>query len=394
MNGLIAQKVKQALEILKNEQIDLWLIFVRESEVNHDPALDLVVNKEVTWESAFLLSRTGEKQAIVGRGDVAKIESLGFYEVFGYDQSLKPHLLRLLNQINPHKIAINYSGDNVMADGLSHGMYLVLNELLSGTPYANRLVSAEKIISKLRGKKINLEVNQIKRVIKATERLFGKLDRILKPGLSEQDIWVFFQREKERLRAETAWSKDQCPIVNAGPASPFGHTLPSPKLKTKRGELLHVDFGLKMDGYCSDLQRMWYFLDRGERKPPPDVQKAWDTVRGTIEESANFLKPGVLGYQVDELARKIVVQAGYPEYPHALGHQMGKFVHDGASLLGPRWERYGNTPYLAVEEGNVFTLELGVAVPNKGYLGLEEDVLITKNGCRFLSQEQKKLFCI
>ncbi len=394
MSGLIAQKVKQALEILKNEQIDLWLIFVRESEVNHDSVLDLILDKEVTWESAFLLSQTGEKYAIVGRGDVPKIESLGLYEVFGYDQSIKPHLLRLLNQLNPHRIAINYSGDNVMADGLSHGMYLVLTEMLSGTPYLNRLVSAEKIISKLRGKKNNLEINQIKRVIKVTEKMFVKLDKILKPSLSEQWIWTFFQREKDKLKAQTAWSQEQCPIVNAGPVSPFGHTLPSPKLKTKKGELLHVDFGLKMFGYCSDLQRMWYFLEKGEKKPPQEIRKAWDTVRGAIEESSRFLKPGVMGYQVDEIARKIVVQAGYPEYPHALGHQLGKFVHDGASLLGPRWERYGNTPYLTVEEGNVFTLELGVTVPKRGYLGLEEDVLITKSGCKFLSQPQKKLYCI
>lgn len=393
MSELIVQKVKQAQEILKREQVDLWLIFVRESEVNHDPALDLVVGKEVTWESAFILSKNGEKQAIVGRGDVAKIKSLKIYDVFGYDQSIKPHLLRVLNQINPQKIAVNFSGDNVMADGLSHGMYLLLTEMLGGTSFANRLVSAEKIISKLRGKKINLEVKYIKKAIKITEKLFSKLDRILKPGLSELQIWEFFHREKEKLKAETAWSEDQCPIVNAGPASPVGHTLPSEKLKTRQGELLHVDFGLKLGGYCSDLQRMWYFWDKGERKIPDDIQKAWNTVRRAIEESARILKPGVLGYQVDEVARRIVVQAGYPEYPHALGHQLGKFVHDGASLLGPRWERYGNTPYLPVEEGNVFTLELGVSVPNRGYLGLEEDVLITKTGCKFLSQEQKKLFC-
>jgi len=394
MNQVIAQKVKQALEILKKEQVDLWLIFVRESEVSHDPALDLVVDKEVTWESAFILSKNGDKQAIVGRGDVAKIKSLGIYEVFGYDQSIKPLLMRVLNQTNPQKIAINFSADNVMADGLSHGMYLLLNEMLEGTPFTNRLVSAEKIISKLRGKKSNLEVKQIKKVIKITEKVFSKLDRMLKPGLSELQIWEFFHREKEKLGAHTAWSEDQCPIVNAGPASPIGHTLPSARLKTKRGELLHVDFGLKWEGYCSDLQRMWYFLDKGERNMPDDVQKAWNIVRRAMEESARILKPGVLGYQVDEIARRIVLQAGYPEYPHALGHQLGKFVHDGASLLGPRWERYGNTPYLPVEEGNVFTLELGVSVPNRGYLGLEEDVLITKAGCKFLSQEQKRLFCI
>src|SRR4030065_2872270 len=119
---IIQQKLKQAIQILEKERIDLWLILVRESEISHDPALDLVVDKEGTWESAFIITRKGEKYDIVGRGDVAKIKTLGLYEVFGYDQSIKPHLLRILNQINPQKIAVNFSGDNVMADGLSHGM--------------------------------------------------------------------------------------------------------------------------------------------------------------------------------------------------------------------------------------------------------------------------------
>jgi Xaa-Pro aminopeptidase len=144
----------------------------------------------------------------------------------------------------------------------------------------------------------------------------------------------------------------------------------------------------------SDLQRMWYFLDKGETKPPADVQKAFITVRGAILAAAKVLKPGALGWEVDQAARSYVVKAGYPEYQHATGHHVGRTVHDGASTLGPRWERYGDTPNMEVEAGNIFTLELGVQVPGRGYVSLEEDVLVTSNGIEWLSTPQTELWCI
>jgi Xaa-Pro aminopeptidase len=69
-------------------------------------------------------------------------------------------------------------------------------------------------------------------------------------------------------------------------------------------------------------------------------------------------------------------------------------VHDGATLLGPRWERYGNTPYGVVEAGNCFTLELGVHVPGYGLVSLEEDVLVTESGVEWLSTPQTDLIVV
>jgi Xaa-Pro aminopeptidase len=82
---------------------------------------------------------------------------------------------------------------------------------------------------------------------------------------------------------------------------------------------------------------------------------------------------------------------GYPEYMHALGHQVGRMAHDGGGLLAPRWERYGRTPFLPVEEGQVYTLELGVMVEGRGYLGLEEMVLVTPDGVEWLTARQLDL---
>jgi len=76
---------------------------------------------------------------------------------------------------------------------------------------------------------------------------------------------------------------------------------------------------------------------------------------------------------------------------HALGHLLGRSVHDGATVLGPRWERYKGICDLKVEAGNVFTLELHVVVPERGMMSLEEDVLVTEQGVEYLSHPQTSL---
>ena len=79
---------------------------------------------------------------------------------------------------------------------------------------------------------------------------------------------------------------------------------------------------------------------------------------------------------------------------HALGHQLGRSAHDGGTTLAPRWDRYGSAPFGIVEAGNVFTLEYGTAVPGRGYIGLEEDVLVTDDGIEWLSTPQRELWLV
>ena len=136
---------------------------------------------------------------------------------------------------------------------------------------------------------------------------------------------------------------------------------------------------------------MVYFRKPGESSSPPEVQHAFDTVRTAIQRAFDAMKPGIPGKAIDRLARQVIVESGNPEYPYATGHQMGRVVHDGAGILGPEWERYGDTPNYLLEAGQVYTIEPGLAVPGYGYLGLEEDVVITPGGAEYLGDPQTEL---
>jgi Xaa-Pro aminopeptidase len=286
----------------------------------------------------------------------------------------------------------NFSKSNPNADGLTHGMFLTLQEILRETPYGEHFVPADPILSRLRGRKTAEELGRIRAAIDRTLILFGETTKLLKPGLTEKQIADHFHRRVDEWNVTTAWAWNQCPAVNTGPRSSAGHAGPG-DLKVEPGHLVHIDFGIKQDGYCSDLQRMWYIARPGETNPPAPLVHAFDAVVKTIQQAARILKPGIAGWQVDQHARAVITGEGYAEYQHGLGHQVGRAVHDGGTGLLPRWERYGDTPFGIVEDHQVFTIELGVQT-EAGYIGLEEDVLVTKDGVEWLAPPQSELMLI
>jgi Xaa-Pro aminopeptidase len=391
---LVHEKLDQAVAILDEMDTGLWLTFVRETSQVPDPALNIVLGWDLTWQSALLVSRTGERVAIVGQFDADNIRRSGAYHtVIGYHEGLREPLLQVLQRLDPQSIAINYSENDPAADGLTHGMFGVLRKHLDNTPYVQRLISAEHVIGALRGRKSPGELARIRRAIAATEGIFEQLTDHLQPGQSEQELADWVHRRVAQLELGFAWEPAYCPTFTAGPDSPYGHAMPG-EWRTGRGQTLQIDFGVKKQGFVADLQRTWYLLDEGESHPPAEVQRAFDAVRAAIQAGEAALKPGAIGWEVDAAARTAITERGYPPYQHALGHQMGRSAHDGSTILGPRWERYQDTPFGVVEPGNVFTLELGVRVPERGFIGLEEDVVVTETGCEYLSTPQTGLWCI
>lgn len=278
-------------------------------------------------------------------------------------------------------------------------MMLLLREYLKDTPYVERLVSAERIIRALRSRKTPGEIERIRKAIATTDEIFDAVAGFARIGVSERDVSAFMHAEVEKRRIHTSWEHAMCPIVTTGPKSMVGHGLPSNDLRIEPGCVFHLDFGVRQDEYCSDIQRSWYVLRNGETNAPEDVQRAFDVTKRAIDAAFAALRPGVECWTIDAIARKVVTDAGYPEYQHATGHGVGRAAHDGGGVLGPKWERYGKTPTYLVEPGNVFTLELGIDIPGppgeggRGYLGLEEMAVVTEgdSGAEWLTKQQTSL---
>ncbi|HEX8036756.1 MAG TPA: Xaa-Pro peptidase family protein [Ktedonobacterales bacterium] len=389
------EKLEQAVGILEERDIDCWLTFVRETSETPDPVLKLIVGQDVsvTWQSAFLVTRTGQRIAIVGGPDGSLVQQTGLYEsVQTYDESFAPALGAILAEVNPRQIAINYSTGDVASDGLTHGMYLQLLEALKGSPFDQRLISAAPIIGPLRSRKTATELERMRHAIAITEELFAQVTAFLEPGRTERAVADLLHDELRKRGLGTSWEWDQCPTVNAGAASEAGHGGPT-DLAMREGDLIHLDFGVEYKGYRSDLQRMWYLRGKDEPEPPADVRHAFTACVEAIDAARVRLRAGVVGWEVDAVARAHLTGAGYPEYKHALGHSVGLACHDGGPLIGPRWPRYGDTPERPIEPNSVYTLELGTQTA-RGYIGLEDEVLVTAAGAEWISPVQRELIYV
>lgn len=392
---MVSEKLDQVPGILRELGIDLWLLFARESATLHDPSFDLVVGSNVTWPSAFLLTSRGDRIAIVGSLDQANLRAHGHYaEIIGYVGGVSDDLRRTIQRLDPRRIAVNYSLDDTMADGLTHGMFLLLARALEGTPYAARLEPAQAILTALRGRKSPGERARIAEACRITCDIYDAITPRLRPGLTEKQVAAMILEEMRRYPGlEPAWEPEHCPAAFTGPESAGAHTGPTDR-PIEPGHILNTDFGVRKDGYVSDLQRTWYFLRPGERKAPEAVERGFRTIVEAVHKAAAALRPGVKGVEIDAIARGHIVAQGYPEYPHALGHQVGRSAHDGAGLLCPRWERYGTLPDLPVEAGQVYTIEPRLPVEGHGIATVEEIVAVDPDGAQWLSRPQTELYLV
>lgn len=373
------EKLAQAQRLLQDG--DLWLIATRENLEQPEPALALVSPAHLTWDTFFLVSQDAAL-AIAGRFDAASISP--DWQVYPYDEDYTDRLRSAVAGLNPKRILLDYAPDNPLLDGLTHGMYLNLARALPEAPFA----SASGFLSVLRSVKTPIEQARIKAAVDRAEAHLRDLSRALRPGISEGQAAALVQNRLRAEGLEPAWGWTGCP--NLSFARMPAHAGPTDRV-LEPGMLVHTDYGVKLAGYCSDIQRL-YYLPRGGQGIPVELERAFRVVRQAIDTAARVLRPGVQGFEVDEAARSVVTSAGYPEYKYATGHSLGRATHDGGTLLGPRWPRYGQAPEGVVREGEVYALELGVMLEGVGYVGLEEDVVVRAGGTQWLSHRQEQVY--
>lgn len=394
---LLKERVERLLPpAMENQNIDLWIVFTREE--SRDPLAEDLAGGTAVARMALLFDRAGggfRKTAIAASYDVTPLEESGIYdEVISYrKEGIKPHLKQFVEKLNPARIAVNTSRDMPIADGLTVGMRAYLEEVL-GENVASRFISSEPLVASFRGRRLPREVEILREAARHTDTLIrDALSRVaITPGVTtERDIGNY-------LRSRTAMLGATVPFISvvAGPSR--GHADPSDRL-IKRGDLVRIDFGITLRGYSTDLQRTAYVLRTGEDQAPEPIRRMWKTARRAADLQIAAMKPGVTGVEIDTIARKTLLEAGYEGPPHGTGHPIGFVVHDVGPLICPDWpERYGTTVFLKMEEGQTFAVEPIVYAEYEEvgeiHIGLEEDVVITARGAERLHEPQSDLILI
>jgi hypothetical protein len=140
------QNLNKAEELLQNEQIDLWLIFTSEGS---DPCLPFVTGFETVGPGAFLITGDGRRLAVCSTIDAQDIRECGLFEkVLTYQGDLDEVLKNTVKELSPGKIALNFSEEHPIADGLTVGRHRWLKEMLKGV-YDHDFVSAENVMISL-----------------------------------------------------------------------------------------------------------------------------------------------------------------------------------------------------------------------------------------------------
>jgi Xaa-Pro aminopeptidase len=174
-------------------------------------------------------------------------------------------------------------------------------------------------------------------------------------------------------------------IVASGPHSALPHHRASSR-SLVRGDLLVLDFGGVLDGYCCDLTRTVAVGEAG-----PDARRLHAAVREAQQAALDVVKPGISASAVDAAARRVLEQHRLGEaFGHATGHGLGLEVHEEPRLARPR----ADVPAVLLEPGMVFTIEPGAYVPGLGGVRIEDDVLVTATGCEVLTSVTRELLAL
>jgi Xaa-Pro aminopeptidase len=236
------------------------------------------------------------------------------------------------------------------------------------------LIPVPTLTAPLRMVKTEDEIAKIRQACKLADACAEHVVRMIQPGVTEWDINLDIEFFFRRQGAELAFE----PIVVSGNRSARPHGRASEK-KLEVGDFLTLDFGCKVEGYCSDITRTFVVGEATERH-----ERIYNAVLRSQLAAIEAIRAGVNGKDVDRVARDVLGEEGLAEYfGHGLGHGLGRLVHDPGSM-SPRAD-------CMLEPGMVLTVEPGVYIEGFGGVRIEDDVVVTETGCEILTSFPKHM---
>jgi Xaa-Pro aminopeptidase len=235
------------------------------------------------------------------------------------------------------------------------------------------LVPTEGLVDGLRLVKDPGEVARIEAAAHIADEALSRIRPRLAEGLTEEEFGLELDTEMRRLGASGTSFET---IVAAGPNGAMPHHRPGTR-PIAEGDLVVLDFGALVDGYCSDMTRT---VMVGE--PTATQQRMLDVVTESQAAGVAAVRPGAGGREVDAACRAVIDAAGWGDaFVHGTGHGVGLEIHEAP--------RVARTSQATLGTGQVVTVEPGVYLPEHGGVRVEDTVVVTEDGCRALTLAPK-----
>jgi Xaa-Pro aminopeptidase len=242
-------------------------------------------------------------------------------------------------------------------------------------------VPVDHLVERLREVKDSYEIGVLRRGGELISDVAAQLSGIVRADRTELEVAELIDRAIRRAGfSRPAFDT----IVASGPNSAHPHAHPGDRALS-RGDLVVLDFGGRLDGYCVDLTRM-----AAVGPISPDAQALFDAVSAAHGAAVESVRPGVETWQVDRAARAVLETRGLGDaFLHSTGHGLGLEVHEA-----PRVGRVDPEAPSMLEAGMVFTIEPGAYLEHVGGVRVEDDVLVTEAGAELLTTAPRELIAV
>lgn len=367
MQSVIQQRIEALRKAIAAQNLDALLVLVEENRrylsgfTGEDTQCDESAGALLITPSRLVLATDSRYR------EHAEIEA-PLYEIVCYKKGLAKQLPALTTHLKIRRLGF----ESICATVLQLNQW---EKALAENDVAVELVPTEDLVENLRIIKSADEIEKTRRALSLAEKAFSRAIARAKPGMRERELaW-----EMEKAMREAGADELSFPtIVASGANSALPHAVPGDR-RIRASEPLLVDWGARLDGYCSDTTRTVIV-----GRPDDKFLNVYHTVLTAQQKAIAAIRAGVHVRDVDSVARTYINEKGFEgKFGHGLGHGTGLAVHEQ-----PRLSPLADA---VLEEGMLCTVEPGIYLPGWGSVRIENQVVVRKDGAESLNSLDTEL---
>lgn len=390
-------------EVMRENRIDMWITTVREGD--YGPLYEDLGRGYPSSLGFYVFTDTGGdriERAALGVGGYL-LEECGVYDIIGRSSDLASFVA----ERDPARIGVNMSRSIGAADGLSHTSYEHLVDQL-GERYASRMVSAEKLVSDFRSRRVATEIAAFAEAGEMSREIAERAlsNEVITPGVTALEDVAWWMMD-ELLSRGLGSSFDMPSVYITGPD---GIEAVSNQRIIQRGDLLMIDWGVGFLNMYTDMKRMAYVLKPGETEVSAGFQHAFDQARKVRDIIRKNIRPGLTAAETMEVLERKIEEAGFhimeefnvtsdtDKTEVMIGcHSVGNTGHG----IGPSIAAWNPLRFtFEIKPTNMFVIEFFAytAAPEFGgakvRIPLEDDAIVTERGVEWLYPINERILLV